>query len=67
MKVTPDGHTLRIEYAGLARGEDPTIGTALDQFVQRHGAGLEPLLREQTTPAPPWPGAPGSADSPRVD
>jgi cytochrome c biogenesis protein len=67
VKVTPDGHTLRIEYAGLARGEDPTIGTALDQFVQRHGAGLEPLLREQTAAAPPPPAAPGSTESPRVD
>jgi cytochrome c biogenesis protein len=67
VKVTPDGHTLRIEYAGLARGEDPAIGTALDQFAQRHATGLGPLLREQTTPAPPSPAAPGSADSPRVD
>ena len=46
VKVTPDGHTLRIEYAGLARGEDPTIGAALDQFAQRHGdAASRPLLR----------------------
>jgi cytochrome c biogenesis protein len=51
VKVTPDGHTLRIEYAGLARGEDPTIRTALDQFAQRHGTVLEPLLRGQTSPA----------------
>jgi cytochrome c biogenesis protein len=67
VKVTPDGYTLRIEYAGLARGEDPAIGTALDQFAQRHGADLEPLLSEQTNAAPPSPAAPGSADSPRVD
>ena len=67
VKVTPDGHTLRLEYAGLARGEDPTLGAALDQFAQRHGDGLEPLLREQTAAAPPSTAAPGSADSPRVD
>ena len=45
VKATPDGHTLRIEYAGLARGEDPTLGTAVDQVVQRHGDALDQVLR----------------------
>ncbi|MET0782294.1 MAG: cytochrome c biogenesis protein ResB [Microbacterium sp.] len=71
VKVTPDGHTLRLEYAGLARGEDPAIGAALDQFIQRHSSSLESLLREQTgAPASAAPRAaaePGSPDSPRVD
>ncbi|CAN5593976.1 cytochrome c biogenesis protein ResB [soil metagenome] len=71
VKVTPDGHTLRIEYAALARGEDPVIGAALDQFVQRHGRGLETVLRGQpaasdsaddSSSAPP-----DSPDSPRID
>ena len=49
--ATPEDGALKLEYAGLARGEDPTIGTALDQFVRRHGEALEPQLREQVTPA----------------
>ena len=42
VKITPDGHTLRIEYAGLARGEDPTLESAVTQFAQRHGDSFEP-------------------------
>ncbi len=41
VKVSPQGHTLRIEYAGLARGEDPTLGAAVTQLAQRHGDSLE--------------------------
>ncbi|MGZ8804186.1 MAG: cytochrome c biogenesis protein ResB [Microbacterium sp.] len=71
VKATPERGDLRLEYAGLARGEDPTIGTALDQFVRRHGETLEPLLREQVSPADSAarPGSVGQdpAVSPRVD
>jgi len=49
VKATADGHTLRLEYAGLARGEDPTIAAALDQIVVKHTTSLEPLLREQVS------------------
>ncbi|MEZ3162049.1 cytochrome c biogenesis protein ResB [Microbacterium sp. BWT-B31] len=45
VKATPDGHTLRLEYAGLARGEDPTLAAAVDQVAQRHGDALETALR----------------------
>ncbi|GAA2010121.1 cytochrome c biogenesis protein ResB [Microbacterium ulmi] len=45
VKATPDGHTLRIEYAGLARGEDPTLRAAVDQVAQRHGDAVEAALR----------------------
>jgi cytochrome c biogenesis protein len=45
VKVTPEGHTLRIEYAGLARGEDPTLADAVDQVAQKHGDALEAALR----------------------
>jgi cytochrome c biogenesis protein len=45
VKVTPEGHTLRVEYAGLARGEDPTLDGALVQFAQRHGDALEGSLQ----------------------
>jgi cytochrome c biogenesis protein len=41
VKAAPDGATLRIEYAGLARGEDPTLGAAVDALAQRHGDALE--------------------------
>jgi cytochrome c biogenesis protein len=71
VKATPGEQTLHLQYAGLARGEDPTIAAALDQFVRRHGESLEPLLREQiATPdgaAPTTNGEPGRAVPPRVD
>jgi cytochrome c biogenesis protein len=34
----PDG--VRLEYAGLARGEDPGLTAAIDAFAQRHRAEL---------------------------
>lgn len=54
VKATPDGHTVQLEYAGLARGEDPTLDAAVEQFAQRHLASLSD-------------GRPQSAPSPRVD
>ena len=45
VKVTPQGHTLQVEYAGLARGEDPTLDAAVGQIAQRHGDALETALR----------------------
>lgn len=41
VKVSQDGSSLRIEYAGLARGEDPTLEGAVAQFAQRHRDSLE--------------------------
>ncbi len=41
VKVTPDGDALRVEYAGLARGEDPTLDGAVAQFAQRHRDSLQ--------------------------
>lgn len=46
VQATPVGHTLRIEYAGLARGEDPTLAAAVDQVAQKHGDGLDASLRK---------------------
>ncbi|WP_374209529.1 cytochrome c biogenesis protein ResB [Microbacterium sp. HD4P20] len=40
VKATPGGHTVQLEYAGLARGEDPTLDAAVEQFAQRHLASL---------------------------
>lgn len=45
VKVTPDGHTLRLEYAGLARGEDPMLGSAVDQVMRKHGEAVDQSLR----------------------
>ncbi len=45
VKATRDGSTVRIEYAGLARGDDPTLAAAVEQVAQRHGDALESALR----------------------
>jgi cytochrome c biogenesis protein len=66
VKATAESGALHLEYAGLARGEDPAIAAALDQFAQRHRDALEPLLREQIT-APTGGPRPDPADPPRVD
>ena len=31
----------RIEYAGLARGEDPTLDAAVAELAEKHGRALE--------------------------
>ena len=41
VKATPRGESLHLEYAGLARGEDPTLDAAVAQFAQRHFDGLQ--------------------------
>lgn len=66
VKATAEPGALHLEYAGLARGEDPAIASALDQFSQRHRGALEPLLREQIA-APAGDRRPDPADEPRVD
>lgn len=68
VKATTDGPTLRIEYAGLARGEDPTLGAAVEQVARVHGTALEAILREQAGKVPR--GSASSADeasAPRVN
>lgn len=37
-RTTPDG--VHVEYAGLARGEDPALARAVDEFATRHAAAL---------------------------
>lgn len=44
VKATPDGAALRIEYAGLARGEDPTIATAVADLARTHAETLDGAL-----------------------
>jgi len=40
VKATVQGPTVRIEYAGLARGEDPTLAATVDRVARDHGAAL---------------------------
>ena len=41
VKATPDGDGVRLEYAGLARGEDPTLAAAVADIARRHAERLE--------------------------
>ena len=41
IKVTQDGDVVRLEYAGLARGEDPTLDAAVADIARKHAARLE--------------------------
>ena len=45
VKATPDGPIVRVEYAGLARGEDPALAAAVDQFATRHQAASREIPR----------------------
>jgi cytochrome c biogenesis protein len=36
VKARPDGAAVRLEYAGLARGEDPTLGEAVGAVADKH-------------------------------
>jgi cytochrome c biogenesis protein len=36
VKATPAGDSLRLEYAALARGEDPTLAAAVDELAAKH-------------------------------
>lgn len=61
VKATVAGDTVQLEYAGLARGEDPGLGTAVEQFAQRHLASL--AHGPSTTEGLP----PGARSRPDVD
>jgi cytochrome c biogenesis protein len=41
IKAIPEGDGVRLEYAGLARGEDPTLDAAVADIARRHAARLE--------------------------
>lgn len=51
VKATPQGSTVQLEYAGLARGEDPALDGAVAQFAQRHLASLPERTPADRTPA----------------
>lgn len=40
IKATTRDHAVELEYAGLARGEDPGLGSAVEQFAERHLVSL---------------------------
>jgi cytochrome c biogenesis protein len=40
VKARPDGAAVRLEYAGLARGEDPTLAAAVDAVAEKHADTL---------------------------
>ena len=40
VKAVKQGSGWRLEYAGLARGEDPTLDSAVEDIAQRHAAAL---------------------------
>jgi cytochrome c biogenesis protein len=41
VRATPGESTVALEYAGLARGEDPALRGAVEQLAQRHGDALD--------------------------
>ncbi|MCX6503510.1 MAG: cytochrome c biogenesis protein ResB, partial [Microbacterium sp.] len=66
VKVAARDGKLRIEYAGLARGEDPTLAAALAQLTERHAQALraEPdVFLSASAPSAPAEAAPASSDS----
>lgn len=40
VRASAEGAIVRVEYAGLARGEDPTLEAAVEQVASRHAAAL---------------------------
>jgi len=58
VKATPAGGVLTLEYAGLARGEDPTLAAAVESLAAKHGEALETdgIGRTPDSPEPAGPG-----------
>jgi cytochrome c biogenesis protein len=46
ISVREDEQGVQLEYAGLARGEDPGLDNAVDDIARRHLAVLSPRLGE---------------------
>lgn len=45
VKASPTNDGVRIEYAGLARGDDPTLASALDDLVRGHERLLDGVVK----------------------
>ncbi|WP_347344330.1 cytochrome c biogenesis protein ResB [Microbacterium sp.] len=46
VKARPDGDGVRLEYAGLARGEDPALARAVGDLAAQHAAAYAAATRE---------------------
>jgi cytochrome c biogenesis protein len=46
IKVREDGDEVVVEYAGLARGDDPNLERAVADLQKQHGAALPAAARE---------------------
>jgi cytochrome c biogenesis protein len=44
VRASVRGGAVHLEYAGLARGEDPQLAAAVDQFAERHAAAAAAAL-----------------------
>ncbi|WP_425837965.1 cytochrome c biogenesis protein ResB [Microbacterium sp. PA5] len=69
VKATPEttstgAAALRIEYAGLARGEDPAIAAAVADLARSHGVAVADVLGSDDRPVPD---GPASDPDPKVD
>ncbi|UWF77835.1 MULTISPECIES: cytochrome c biogenesis protein ResB [Microbacterium] len=51
VKATASDDGIRLEYAGLARGEDPTLAAAVDDLVRGHERLLDGVAPRRDTPA----------------
>ncbi|MDL9981614.1 cytochrome c biogenesis protein ResB [Microbacterium sp. ASV49] len=56
VKASTSGQTLKLEYAGLARGEDPTLKAAVEAVAEKHAEALQ---------APETASAPSESAEPR--
>ncbi|WP_067202369.1 cytochrome c biogenesis protein ResB [Microbacterium sp. XT11] len=71
VKAYPAGDTVTIEYAGLARGEDPTLAAAVDDLVAGHARLLDaagvtaamPADERGETPSEPADAEPAASDT----
>ncbi|GAB3632506.1 cytochrome c biogenesis protein ResB [Microbacterium shaanxiense] len=52
VKATSSDGAVDLEYAGLARGEDPTLGAAVDDLAAGHARLLDAPGRSRTTEKP---------------
>ena len=59
----PDG-TLLVEYAGLARGEDPQLAAAVNDLLDAHASTLVGFRHASSRSAPTTPGADASPPPP---
>ena len=76
VKAQAHGDAVALEYAALARGEDPTLAAAVDDLVAGHARLLDaagvttavaPEPEPAEAPAPDEDPAPSASDTPKVD